>query len=255
MSCTIIPVTYGYAPITKSDHDEKNLETQPYALERHGVRKDLIFVDDIMGTTFKRPGWEQLVERVQPGDTIVVCNLARFSRNFEAGGAIEADLTRRKIWIISLQEGINTADVSAGAKHSRRSMLAHDAFLADSTSEQIHASLNRARAEGKKLGLPPALTPDQIAECQRVYAENPADRRVARIMKVSQGDDRQQGSPARLLQVQFRSHCSFMPQLRSNRWWFHQDSGLRQIHLINPELLQRRPCSCKYIPNAILLRT
>ena len=38
MSCTIIPVTYGYAPITKSDHDEKNLETQPYALERHGGR-------------------------------------------------------------------------------------------------------------------------------------------------------------------------------------------------------------------------
>ena len=77
MSCTIIPVTYGYAPITKYDHDEKNLETPPYALERHGVRKDLIFVDDIMGTTFKRPGWEQLVERVQPGDTIVVCNLPR----------------------------------------------------------------------------------------------------------------------------------------------------------------------------------
>ena len=38
VSCTIIPVTYGYAPITKSDHDEKNLETQPYALERHGGR-------------------------------------------------------------------------------------------------------------------------------------------------------------------------------------------------------------------------
>ena len=30
-------------------------------------------------------------------------------------------------------------------------------------------------------------------------------------------DNRQQGFPARLLQVQFRSHCSFMPQLRSNR--------------------------------------
>ena len=50
-------------------------------------------------------------------------------------------------------------------------------------------------------------------------------------------DNRQQGFPARLLQVQFRSHCSFMPQLRSNRQCFHQDSGLRQIHLINSELL------------------
>ena len=65
-------------------------------------------------------------------------------------------------------------------------MLAHDAFLPDSTSEQIHAGLNRARAEGKKLGLPPVLTPEQIAECQRIYAENLSIRRVARIMKVSQ---------------------------------------------------------------------
>ena len=51
------------------------------------------------------------------------------------------------------------------------------------------------------------------------------------------------GFPARLLQVQFRFHCSFMPQLRSNRWCFHQDSGLRQIHLINSELL---PTAARY---------
>ena len=179
MSCTIISVTYGYAPITKSDHDEKNLETQPYALERHGVRKDLIFVDDIMGTTFKRPGWEQLVERVQPGDTIVVCNLGRFSRHFEEGVAIEADLTRRKIWIISLQEGTNTADVSASAKHYRRPMLSHGAFLADSTSEPFPRRLGSVQGGGEKAWAVPASTPEQIAGCQRIYAENPSIRRVA----------------------------------------------------------------------------
>ena len=179
MSCTIIPVTYSYAPITKSDHDEKNLETQPYALERHGVRKDLIFVDDIMGTTFKRPGWEQLVERVQPGDTIVVCNLGRFSRHFEEGVAIEADLTRRKIWIISLQEGTNTADVSASAKHYRRPMLSHGAFLADSTSEPFPRRPEPSQGGGEKAWAVPASTPEQIAGCQRIYAENPSIRRVA----------------------------------------------------------------------------
>ena len=179
MSCTIIPVTYGYAPITKSDHDEKNLETQPYALERHGVRKDLIFVDDIMGTTFKRPGWEQLVERVQPGDTIVVCNLGRFSRHFEEEVAIEADLTRRKTWIISLQEGTNTAEVSASAKHYRRSMLSHGAFLADSTSEPFPRRPEPSQGGGGKAWAVPALTPEQIAGCQRIYAENPSIRRVA----------------------------------------------------------------------------
>ena len=87
------------SPLECTSHLGFSLDTHPYALEQHGVRKDLIFVfvDDITGTTFKRPGWEQLMERVQPGGTIVVCNLARFSRNFEEGVANEADLTRRKI--------------------------------------------------------------------------------------------------------------------------------------------------------------
>ena len=33
-----------------------------------------------------RPGWQDLMSRVQPGDTIVVAFLDRFSRNFEGGG-------------------------------------------------------------------------------------------------------------------------------------------------------------------------
>ena len=94
------------------------------------------------------------MERVQPGDTIVVCNLARFGRNFDEGVAIQADLTKREIWIITIQEGINTADENAGARYSRRTILTNGAFLAESTSEQIHAGLRRARAERKRLGGP-----------------------------------------------------------------------------------------------------
>ena len=37
----VIPVTYGYAGVSKSDRDDRNLETQLRELANHGVRGEL----------------------------------------------------------------------------------------------------------------------------------------------------------------------------------------------------------------------
>ena len=42
------------------------------------------------------------MSRVQPGDTIVVAFLDRFSRNFEEGVRIQAELTGRDIGIVAI---------------------------------------------------------------------------------------------------------------------------------------------------------
>ena len=89
----MIPATYGYARVSKADRDDKNLETQLHELAQYGLRRDLIFVDDEIGTTLKRPGWKELQERAQHGDTIVVWQ-DRFSRNFDEGVRVQADLTK-----------------------------------------------------------------------------------------------------------------------------------------------------------------
>ena len=34
----MIPVTYGYAQVSKSDRDDRNLETQLRELASHGIR-------------------------------------------------------------------------------------------------------------------------------------------------------------------------------------------------------------------------
>ena len=39
----MLPVTYGYARVSKSDDDARNLETQLRLLANHGIREDLIF--------------------------------------------------------------------------------------------------------------------------------------------------------------------------------------------------------------------
>ena len=62
------------------------------------------------------------------------------------------------------KEGINTADDSAATILFRRMMLAQGAYQVESTSELIKAGLERAKAEGRKPGRPPPLTPEQVQE-------------------------------------------------------------------------------------------
>ena len=98
--------------------------------------------------------------RIQPNDTIVMVWLYRFSCNFDEGVRFQADLTNPPISIAAIKEGIDTADDTAAAKLFRRMMMANGAYQAASTSERIKAGQDRAKAEGRPPGRPPALTPD-----------------------------------------------------------------------------------------------
>ena len=181
----MLPVTYGYARVSKADDDARNLETQLGILADHGIREDLIFSDVASGRTMNRTGWMDLMSRVQPGDTIVVAFLDRFSRNFEEGVRIQAELTGRDIGIVAIQENINTTDGSAAAKFFRRSMLAQGAYQVDSASERIKLGLDRARSGGKQIGRPPALTLEQVEQCRRMAEEGAGLRQIARVMTCS----------------------------------------------------------------------
>ena len=181
----MLPVTYGYARVSKADDEARNLETQLGILTDHGIREDLIFSDVASGRTMNRTGWMDLVSRVQPGDTIVVAFLDRFSRNFEEGVRIQAELTGRDIGIVAVRERIDTTDESPAAKFFRRSMLAQGAYQVDSASERIKLGLDWARASGKQVGRPPALTPEQVEQCRRMADEGSGLRRIARVMTCS----------------------------------------------------------------------
>ena len=96
----MIAVTSGYSRVSKADDESKNLDTQFLLLAEHGIRSDLVFSDVASGRNLQRAGWQELMTRVQEGDTIVVALLDRISRNFEDGVRIQAELTRRNIGIV-----------------------------------------------------------------------------------------------------------------------------------------------------------
>ena len=159
--------------------------TQLGILADYGIREDLIFSDVASRRTMNRTGWRDLMSRVQPGDTIVVAFLDRFSRNFEEGVRIQAELTGRDIGIVAVRENIDTTDEGPAAKFFRGSMLAQGAYQVDSASERIKLGLDRARAGGKRVGRPPALTLDQAEQCRRMANEGWGLRHIDRVMKCS----------------------------------------------------------------------
>ena len=109
--------------------------------------------------------------RVQEGDTIVVAFLDRFSRNFDDGVPIQPELTRRNTGIVAIREDIDAQDGSAAAKFFRRSMPTQGTYQVDSASERTRMGLDRARAIGKRVGRPPALSHEQAEQCRRMAGE------------------------------------------------------------------------------------
>ena len=180
---TTLPVIYGYARVSMADDDSKNLETQLRILAEHGIRDYLVFTDVASGRSLQRPGWQALMAVMQPGDTVAVAFLDRFSRNFEEGVRIQADLTRQDIGIVAIRENIDTREGSAAAKFFRRSLLTQGAYQVDSASDRIKLGL--ARAEGRRVGRPPALSGEQLEQCRRMADEGAGQRQIARVLGCS----------------------------------------------------------------------
>ena len=181
----MIPVTYGYARVSKSDRDDRNLVTQLRELASHGIRQGahLLRRDD-------RPpdvaAWLGRTNGPGPAQRHHRRGLAGpLQPELRRGRANPGDLTNRNIGIVAIKESIDTTEDGAAAKYFRRMMMANGAYQADSTSERIKVGQDRAKAEGRPSGRPPALTPDQVNECKRMFAENPSVSRVVRIMKIS----------------------------------------------------------------------
>ena len=79
---TVLPVTYGYARVSKPDDAAGDLNTQLRLLTNQGIYPELVFSDVTSGRTMNRLAGRELMTRSQPGDTIMVAFLDRFAIYF-----------------------------------------------------------------------------------------------------------------------------------------------------------------------------
>ena len=70
---------YGYVRVSTRDQHEDRQRT---AMREFGVEEDRIYMDKQSGKDFDRPGYQQLLRKLKPGDTLVVKSIDRLGRNY-----------------------------------------------------------------------------------------------------------------------------------------------------------------------------
>lgn len=102
----MISLIYGYARVSTAGQcrDGNSLEDQVAALEHYGCQT--IIQEAFSGKTMERPKFQKLLERLQPGDTLVVCKLDRFARTAIDGVQTVRSLFDRGIRVHILNMGL-----------------------------------------------------------------------------------------------------------------------------------------------------
>jgi putative DNA-invertase from lambdoid prophage Rac len=145
-----------------------------------------IVTETISGSvaTAQRPGFRRLLDRLEPGDVLVVTKLDRLGRNAMDVGATVARLAELGVRVHCLAlGGVDLA--SSTGKLTMNVINAVAEFERDLLIERTQAGLRRARAEGKRLGRPASLTPAQRQQVAQRLREGAGASALAREFKTS----------------------------------------------------------------------
>ena len=137
---------YGYGRVSSTTRyaggeDGNSLEAQEKKLKEAGCEE--IVLEAYTGTKMERPKFTKLLDKLEQGDTLIVCKLDRFARTAAEGSLLVRDLVNRGIKVNILNMGI--ADNSPMGKLMLTVLLA----FAEYERDMIVERLNDGKAEAK----------------------------------------------------------------------------------------------------------
>jgi DNA invertase Pin-like site-specific DNA recombinase len=161
----MIGIRIGYA---RCSTDKQDLTAQHQALVELGVEPDRIYLDHgLTGTSRNRPGLDQALAALRPGDTLVVPKLDRLARSVPDARSIGDDLARRGI---ALALGSTTYDPTDPMGKMFFNILATFAeFEVDLLRLRTREGMAIAKAKGKLRGKQPKLTARQQAHLVQLH--------------------------------------------------------------------------------------
>jgi DNA invertase Pin-like site-specific DNA recombinase len=163
----------GYARVSTPD---QKLDAQLDALAQAGCLKT--FTDQVSGTTALRPGWEQLMAYVRPGDMMVITELSRMSRSLAHLLEVAQTLEAQGIELVSLREHIDTATATG------RCFLAIMGAMAqmerELKAERTAAGRAAAKARGRTGGRP-RTDPEKLEHARILYLHS--DKTAAEVCR------------------------------------------------------------------------
>jgi putative DNA-invertase from lambdoid prophage Rac len=169
-----------YARVSTADQNTEN-QVREIAAAGFAVDKRRIVTENISGsvTASERPQFARLLDRLEPGDVLIVTKLDRLGRNAMDVRATVERLAAEDVRVHCLALG-GVDLTSAAGKMTMGVLIAVAEFERDLLIERTHAGIARARADGTVMGRPPALTPMQQAEVIQRLAAGESVSQLAR---------------------------------------------------------------------------
>lgn len=175
--------TFAYGRVSTSLQDTDN---QRLELTNAGWVIDYWFADTISGksASSQRPAFRELLTKIRDGETLLVSKLDRLGRDAIDVLQTVRDLGARNIKVVVHQLG--STDLTSPAGKLLLSMLAAVAEMErDLLIERTQAGLTRAKAEGKKLGRPSKIAPEQRSDILMSLSQGASISALARRYAVS----------------------------------------------------------------------
>ena len=172
--------TFIYARVSTS---EQHADNQVHEIEAAGfsVNERRIVTESISGSVAasERPQFSRLLDRLEPDDVLIVTKLDRLGRNAMDVRSTVERLAADGVRVHCLALGGVDLTSPAG-KMTMGVLTAVAEFERDLLIERTHAGMARARAEGKVMGRPPALTKERQAEVMQRLAMGVSVAQLAR---------------------------------------------------------------------------
>lgn len=157
----------GYARVSTG---EQSIDLQVDALKRAGC--DRIFEDDgVSATQRDRPSFNATMSVLKTGDTLVIWKMDRAFRSVLHAASTLEEFSLHGIALHCLTEHIDTSTAMGRCMYHVRNAFSE--WERDLISERTIAGLEAARRRGVRIGRPPKLTGQQIAEIQSRMRDDP----------------------------------------------------------------------------------
>lgn len=177
--------TFAYCRVSKIDQhtDNQVMEIQSAGFN---VKSERIVTETISGSVhaMKRKQFARLVDRLEADDVLIVTKIDRLGRNsMDVRATVEA-LAERSVRVHCLALG--GVDLTSPAGRMTMMVIGSVAeFEKDLLVERTQSGLARAKAQGKKLGRPLALSAKQLSMVHERRTEGASLAKIAKEFEVS----------------------------------------------------------------------
>ncbi len=176
---------FAYCRVSTGDQTTEN-QVQEIATAGFSIIPKRITEETISGSVAasERPGFAQLINRLEDGDVLVVTKLDRLGRNaMDVRATVEA-LAGLGVRVHCLALG-GVDLTSAAGKMTMGVIAAVAEFERDLLIERTQSGLARARSEGKSLGRPRALSVGAAEDAKQRLAAGESVAAIAKAHRTS----------------------------------------------------------------------